>query len=96
MPFAITSHKGFHITFSNGVTVSVQFGPCNYCHEHRDNMDFGAPERVARWESTDAEVAIWDKYDKWITRAYRDDDDDVLAHISPDEVAEIIAWAASR
>ena len=35
--FYITGKKGFHITFENGWTVSVQFGPGNYC----DNYDCG-------------------------------------------------------
>jgi hypothetical protein len=29
--FKITHKKGFHITFENDYTVSVQFGPGNYC-----------------------------------------------------------------
>lgn len=54
--FSITSSKGFQMTFENGVTVSVQFGPGNYC-ENRDK-DFNAPNKADRWNSKDAEVAI--------------------------------------
>jgi hypothetical protein len=30
----ITAGKGFQITFANGYTVSVQWGPGNYCDNH--------------------------------------------------------------
>jgi hypothetical protein len=54
--FAITSHKGFQITFENGCTISVQFGPGNYCQNR--SADFNAPMEKSRWKSVDAEVAI--------------------------------------
>jgi hypothetical protein len=56
----ITSHKGFHITFKNGWTASVQFGPGNYCSNH-DIWEFDAPKNAEVWESYDAEVAAWEK-----------------------------------
>lgn len=37
--FKITGSKGFHITFKNDVTVSVQFGWGNYCNTYPDNED---------------------------------------------------------
>lgn len=56
--FAITRHCGFHMTFENGVTLSVQFGPGNYC-ERRYPHDHDAPQKeTAGWESKDAEIAI--------------------------------------
>jgi len=55
--FSITGHKGFQMTFENGVTLSVQFGPGNYC-ENRNVDDFKAPQKSHRWDSKDAEVAI--------------------------------------
>mgnify|MGYP003395390047 CR=1 FL=1 len=55
----ITSHKGFHITFKNGWTASVKFGPGSYSSQH-GNWDFGAPRKVETfWESYDAEIAAW-------------------------------------
>ena len=32
--FRITSGKGFHLTFNNGITISVQWGKMNYCEKH--------------------------------------------------------------
>ena len=58
--FACCENKGFHITFQNGVTISVQFGPYAYC-ERRTAGRFQpeeTPKGKERWESSDAEVAI--------------------------------------
>ena len=55
--FQICDSKGFQMTFENGVTLSVQFGPGNYC-ENRSTDDFNAPRKTHRWKSKDAEVAI--------------------------------------
>ena len=50
-------NNGFHITFKNGCTVSVQFGKGNY-------SDGG---------ETTAEVAAWDQDDNWIKLSDHDD-----------------------
>jgi hypothetical protein len=55
--FYICEGKGFQMTFENGVTLSVQFGPANYCENYGVN-DFQAPRKTDRWKSKDAEVAI--------------------------------------
>jgi hypothetical protein len=36
--FRITDNKGFQITFDNGYTVSVQFGPGNYSSNYNLSM----------------------------------------------------------
>ena len=60
MSFSSLRNKGFHITFPNKWTISVQFGPDNYCNDYWDNnLDFREPERQLKWTSPDAEVAIW-------------------------------------
>ena len=59
--FKSTDRKGFHITFENGLTVSVQWGGGNYCENH-DNMDFS---RTKDMESKDAEVAVWSN-ERWL------------------------------
>lgn len=55
--FRITSGKGFHITFANGWTASVQFGPGNYCGHH--HAEFADTHRLAERGSPDAEIAAW-------------------------------------
>ncbi len=55
--FQITRGRGFKLKFANGYTLSVQFGPGNYC----DNCDMmiGRDEREAGERgSTTAEVAV--------------------------------------
>lgn len=100
--FAIFRGKGFHMTFANGHTVSVQFGPGNYCGEYPNTgLDFDAPAKavLARedWTSHDAEVASWNRKGQWTTQDYfKDCGDDVKGYVSPDEVQGFIAWAASQ
>ena len=40
------SNKGFRMTFPNGWTVSVQWGPGNYCEKKWDKPN--APERTTQ------------------------------------------------
>ena len=55
--FYITSKKGFHIKFDNGYTVSIQFGPGNYCDNY--DMRIGHDEEKAGADgSTTAECAV--------------------------------------
>lgn len=93
--FAITGARGFHVTFKNGVTVSVQFGAGNYCEHHvRDISMIGKEKNHSPWESIDAEVAMWDKEGAWLTGQYFEDDQ-VHGWLAPDELPELLAWAAS-
>ena len=50
-------HNGFHMTFENGYTISVQFSKTNY-------SDGG---------ETTAEVAVWDSDRKWVKLNEHDD-----------------------
>lgn len=89
--FKITSGKGFQMTFANGWTVSVQFGPGNYC-ENRSMLfdtEFSPSEsdRLAGAKgSIDAEIAAWDKDGTW----YNFGTDTVKGWVTPDMVAAFI------
>ncbi len=89
--FEITRGKGFHLTFSNGWTVSVQFGSNNYCANM--NTHHGAcATRDTHHEATkcvDAEVAAWDRSGTWHRKA--GDSDDVQGWLSADRVGLFIA-----
>ena len=76
------NHKGFHMTFENGWTVSVQFGKQNYA-SNRENTD----------ESLDAEIAAWDKDGNWHKFA---NGDTVFGYEHPNDVAESIAMIAAK
>lgn len=49
-------NNGFHITFENGYTVSVQFGKVNYSNQGE----------------TTAEVAAWDPDGEWVRLSEHD------------------------
>jgi hypothetical protein len=86
--------KGFSMTFENGWTVSVQWGPGNYC-ENRDMNAMAHYQRDGRYEcldSKDAEIAAWDKDGNW----YRMDGDSVKGWVRPDGVANFIAKIARK
>ena len=91
--FNITSHKGFHITFPNGWTVSVQWGPGNYCDARKSGLDaYDAPKRTDEWMSATAEIAAWDAKNNW----YDFGNDTVKGHCSPDEVLEFMNMISEK
>lgn len=90
----ITSHKGFHLTFKNGWTASVQFGPGSYSSQH-DNWDFEAPRRVETfWESYDAEVAAWQRVDGKEGEMINLGGDSVKGWLNADQVLSFLNWVA--
>mgnify|MGYP006297070779 CR=1 FL=1 len=84
--------KGFHMTFANGVVVSVQWGRGSYS----DNRD---DETATR--STNAEIAVWDADGKWILRQLYAKNtgetlhDDVNGWLSTTDVLQVMNWAAA-
>ena len=59
----ICDNKGFHLDLPNGVTVSVQLGPGNYCDSDVSNAGFNAPREAMdgdkQWGSNTAECAAY-------------------------------------
>ncbi len=53
--FISTGNKGFHIRFSNGFSVSVQWGNINYCANERSLVD---PMSEKHYECYNAEVLV--------------------------------------
>ena len=91
--FRSVGNKGFHITYENNVTVSVQFGKDNYCENRRAEINYpmGQFDSV---ECEDAEVAVWvGGYTDYITNEFEDSSDAVLPACSPKKVLEIMKWA---
>jgi len=83
----ITESKGFHMSFENGLTISVQFGWGNYC-SNRNSLknDFKRGGECA--ESETAEIAIWDESGEMYE--FDGPGDKVCGHLSVDEVAQWI------
>jgi len=81
--FTICHNKGFHMTFNNNWTVSVQFGFGNYCDNYNEPVkDFAKNYGKNPKESNTAEVWAW-KGEKHFPS-------DPLGYQSPDEVFEFI------
>ncbi len=93
--FKITSGKGFHITFENGYTVSVQWGAGNYC-ENYDKNTFTEEEQFKTGEeiSFTAEIAVWASDKKMIKMPGWDDT--VKGWCSPKEVLKLMNWASKQ
>ena len=79
----ITAGKGFHLTFKNGYTISVQFGPGNYCENENHFVAIDAD-----CASSNAEIAVWSSTDEMITLA----NDQVEGWLSADNVARAISY----
>jgi hypothetical protein len=84
--FTINQAKGFHIQFANGWTVSVQWGPGNYC-ENRSGS-FQAPLRAVTdtgfYSSATAECAVFNPANKMT--CYWGGYDQVKGYMTADEV----------
>lgn len=83
--------RGFHMTFENGLTVSVQFGPGNYCENH-DAMDFSIGKI---WSSKNAEVAVLQNLDflnanYFLPEESADWCDDVVGQLNTSEVVDLL------
>ena len=84
---------GFHLEFTNGWIISVQWGPMNYCSNGKafprvDPFDGDYHE----FESNTAEIAVFHREH---TKMYPlSDHDDVKGWLNADEVAKYIYWTS--
>jgi hypothetical protein len=85
--FRINDNKGFSITFPNGYTVSVQFGPGNYSSNYNLSMldNMGKP-----MTANTAETALIAPDGSFV--AYKDDD--VQGYQSVTDVLELLQYAS--
>lgn len=98
--FRITDGKGFHLTFANNWTISVQFGSGNYCDNwnadalHADTkIIMDGKYQISLVESNDAEIAIWNPEG---TMQDFDNGDTVKGRVSADELAQYILETQAR
>jgi hypothetical protein len=70
VPFRVINNRGFHITFANGVDVSVQFGIGSYTENHFNTDPLF--NRRGYIDSVDAEVAVIDRNARspWFVKEY--------------------------
>ena len=89
----ITRHRGFQMTFENGWTASVQWGPGTYTDHHYDTHQYDDPEYAERWESTTAEVAAWPEGGSLIEL---EGGDTVRGYLTADQVLAFLNEVAAR
>lgn len=91
--FVSTMRKGFHMTFPNGLTVSVQWGAGNYCDNHFPaDLDFTLTKDA---KSDTAEVAVIGPDGEFIDPQQFFDrdinsDGDVAGWLSPSDVVDLL------
>jgi hypothetical protein len=85
--FRITDNKGFQVTFDNGYTVSVQFGPGNYGSNYNASFldEMGKPQ-----QATTVETALMNPEGEFVS--YKDDD--VQGYQNANDVLELINFAS--
>ena len=83
--FCISSPKGFHITFDNGYTLSVQFGPGNYCDNY-DRKIMDDDVESGKDGSTTAETAFWGPDGKMLSES--EDGDSVQGYQTVEQVIQ--------
>ena len=93
--FKITSGNGFHMTFKNGNTISVQFGAGNYCDNYHNDIIESMNKNSC--ESKTAEVATWDRAGNWNLKEFLPEvGDDVNGYMSADEVLDLMNKVAGK
>ena len=88
--FKITDGKGFHITFKNGWTASVQFGYGNYCvnkNNYKTSALSQSKDPMQTVVSLDAEIAAWSTRAKWYLFK---EDECVKGYVCAEEVLEFL------
>ena len=93
--FKITHKRGFHITFPNEYTVSVQFGPGNYCENYNMDISEIGSEEAGKKGSVNAECAVWGPNGEMIEHESFDGDT-VGGRMSATEVLGLLNWAESQ
>lgn len=98
--FSITHGSGFHMTFSNGYTLSVQFGMGNYCEHYKTFRDgdgdiigkMKEPRKAEKWSCKDAEIAILNPKGELVNLSEigLEDGDTVKGYVGPEEVCNYI------
>jgi len=90
-----TGNKGFQMAFENGNTVSVQWGPMNYCDptdERGRSAPMSAPMESDCWGAKSVEVAAWDSDGNW----HNFGGDTVRGWLTAEEVADFIIFVSKN
>ena len=91
MSFETTANKGFRMSFSNGFSISIQWGTENYCN-NRSLSSGLEPMEDRFWDSKDAEIAVFNRQGRMIEIASHDH---VIGYASSDFVASAISLVSN-
>jgi hypothetical protein len=91
--FKITQGKGFHMTFANGWTVSVQWGSGNYCPNHRVLPSEWTPSAYGEMQRKLGEAGVPVAEVGWWKGS---GEMEVAGYMSPDEVLSLMVELAAR
>ena len=94
--FKITRGKGFHVKFANGYTVSVQFGPGNYCDHYNTPIGQEEGERLAGEGSVTAELAVWGPDGEFIDGTPLGIIGGVTGYSSAKDMLRLMQWAEEQ
>ena len=86
--FSNSEGRGFHLTFENDWTISVQFSGGHYCDNKEESYDF-AKNRILNGKTTsssNAEIAVWRRNGGLIWL----ENDNVRGWNTTNEVAQVI------
>lgn len=95
--FKITDAKGFHVTFANGWTLSVQFGRGNYCDNYGERQQDDESyeqhlRRLGKMGSSTAEIALIQSTGEL---AGFPDGDAVKGQQTPEQVLDWLSYVAA-
>ena len=98
--FTSWHNTGFQIILPNHITVSVQFGPGNYCDNRDTETTWNNPSGI--YKCANAEVAIIDSLNGyWLTNqcwkeVFNEElTDDVVGFITSEQLIPILNWAST-
>tara|TARA_R110000824_G_scaffold15830_13_gene66409 strand:- start:252 stop:605 length:354 start_codon:yes stop_codon:yes gene_type:complete len=87
-------HRGFQVTFDNGYTVSVQFGPNSVCSVKTNDVDEMITPSNIDDKSKNAEVAVVTPNNELIP--FRSSGEKVKSYVDPEELVGILTWVMRR
>ena len=88
----INRNSNFHITFDNGVTVSILIAGGSYSNNH--DAEIGEEQKQKSIISSNAEITVWTKGNKWITGELTGKGNDVEGWVEPNDILNILNKAA--
>lgn len=96
MGISIRRNSNLHITFENGITVSIVIGGGSYSDNHDDFELMGHECEKQAISSSNAEIAAYRCKGGWVTQELRPDaTDDVIGWQSPAQILDFLNKAAA-